>query len=196
MKRNTLKPRCGGLWTEAQYITFVKNQLRGATWKWAVTSKIKTKSRVSRGIYKCNLCSNLIPNKLTIVDHIRPVMSPFSIGKIDWNEVINNLFCEEDNLQVICEECHTLKTKQEKDLRKEYMNYSKTYPNEYNSWRSMYRRCFEPGNNKYDLYGGLGISVEDSWNPYKSKGAFINFLKDMGPRPEGCTLERKNNNLN
>lgn len=55
----------------------------------------------------------------------------------------------------------------------------------YSSWRSMKGRCYRPKNNRYELYGGRGITVCDRW--LKS---FEAFLQDMGERPEGKTLDR------
>ena len=58
----------------------------------------------------------------------------------------------------------------------------------YNSWRAMKERCSNPNNKFYYCYGGKGIFVCRRWN------TFQNFLKDMGERPEGKTLDRKDNN--
>lgn len=33
----------------------------------------------------------------------------------DWNTYVDNLFCDEDNWQVICKPCHDIKTKEEND---------------------------------------------------------------------------------
>ncbi len=63
----------------------------------------------------------------------------------------------------------------------------KTYPRTYKSWENMKQRCFNQNNDAYERYGGRGISVCDSWL------AFANFLDDMGPRLEGCTLDRIDN---
>ena len=54
------------------------------------------------------------------------------------------------------------------------------------SWQAMTRRCREPKNNRYYLYGGRGITVCERWL------SFANFLADMGERPEGKTLDRIN----
>ena len=59
---------------------------------------------------------------------------------------------------------------------------------EHNSWRGMKMRCNNPNHKYFSLYGGRGISVHKTWNE------FTTFLKDMGPRPKGHTLDRKNVN--
>lgn len=60
--------------------------------------------------YECNMCHNLFPLKQVEVDHIIPIMEK----GITWDEVIKKMFCEKDNLQVLCKSCHGKKTKQER----------------------------------------------------------------------------------
>ena len=59
---------------------------------------------------------------------------------------------------------------------------------EYAAWCRMKRRCYDEKNNRFKYYGGRGIKVCDRW-----KDSFINFIADMGARPDGCSLGRKNN---
>lgn len=69
-----------------------------------------------------------------------------------------------------------------------------TYPNKsrtYKSWASMLDRCLNKNSDNYEYYGGRGITVCDRW-----KDSFINFLTDMGERPEGTTLDRMDSNGN
>lgn len=66
------------------------------------------------------------------------------------------------------------------------------YPKEYRSWDHMKQRCLNPKNDNYYRYGGRGIKVCDRW--LKKPDGFHNFLLDMGTRPEGCSLDRIDNN--
>lgn len=59
------------------------------------------------------------------------------------------------------------------------------------AWKDMKARCFNPKLRNYKNYGGRGITVCSRWLQ-----SFKNFLSDMGERPDGLTLERKNNNGN
>lgn len=58
----------------------------------------------------------------------------------------------------------------------------------YRSWDSMIGRCHRPGQQPYPRYGGRGIAVCARW---RGQGGFENFLADMGPRPDGTTIDRR-----
>ena len=60
----------------------------------------------------------------------------------------------------------------------------------YSSWLHMLDRCINPNNDHYYNYGGRGITVSEQW-----RDSFIAFFQDMGLRPNGLTIERKNNEL-
>lgn len=63
------------------------------------------------------------------------------------------------------------------------------YLAEYNVWHAMLNRCYREGNDSYAYYGGRGIGVCESW-----RESFENFINDMGPRPEGMSIDRKDSN--
>jgi hypothetical protein len=58
----------------------------------------------------------------------------------------------------------------------------------YRSWKNMRRRCNNPNVREYRYYGGRGIRVCPRWQ------RFEHFLADMGPRPPGRSIDRRNNN--
>jgi hypothetical protein len=60
----------------------------------------------------------------------------------------------------------------------------------YGSWKSMKARCSQnqAGRHNYSSYGERGIKVCKRWMKFE------NFLADMGKRPEGMTIDRKNSN--
>lgn len=57
----------------------------------------------------------------------------------------------------------------------------------YRIWSDMVSRCVRPTHARFSSYGGRGISVCPEWL------LFSNFFKDMGSRPEGKSLDRKDN---
>jgi hypothetical protein len=59
----------------------------------------------------------------------------------------------------------------------------------YETWRGMIDRCTNQGHVSFSRYGGRGIVVCERWR------TFANFLVDMGERPAGKTLDRRNNDL-
>ena len=58
----------------------------------------------------------------------------------------------------------------------------------YASWNAMKQRCNNDKRTNYAEYGGLDIIYQSSWE------RFENFLADMGERPVGTVLDRKDNN--
>lgn len=70
--------------------------------------------------------------------------------------------------------------------RESRVHHGASYTVEYQAWRGMKRRCYNPSSPGYDSWGGRGIAVCDRW-----KNSFESFLADMGERPgEGYSLDR------
>lgn len=56
----------------------------------------------------------------------------------------------------------------------------------YKAWRGMISRCEYPKHQSYEHYSAMGIKVAPRW-----RRSFKAFLADMGERPVGMTLDRK-----
>lgn len=62
----------------------------------------------------------------------------------------------------------------------------------YRVWHQMNQRCHNRNDKRYKYYGGRGVRVCKRW---RSPHGFQAFCADMGDRPKGGTLERKENRL-
>ncbi len=119
--------RNNGQWTEARFNSFVKSQLRGGTSRWGPKQLAKKLANIRRGWYMCAECAQEIPTTLEerdsrgnrmrniFVDHIIPVICPH-VGFTSWDDYIERLYCEVENLQVLCRLCHNEKSKEERDV--------------------------------------------------------------------------------
>lgn len=58
---------------------------------------------------------------------------------------------------------------------------------EYRIWTGMWTRCTNPRSRYFAEYGGRGITICDRWRDFAA------FLADMGPRPDGYSIDRIDN---
>lgn len=58
----------------------------------------------------------------------------------------------------------------------------------YHVWTGMNQRCYNAKSDSYYLYGARGITVCDRW-----RHSFANFIEDMGERPAGFVLDKRDN---
>lgn len=123
--RKTAKPRAvktrnAGTMTESAFWSFIRSALRQKSRWWKPITECKLKSkRTYKGPnkrqkfeYQCNTCKNWFPEKQINVDHICPAGSLNSAQ--DLPGFVERLFCEQENLQVLCSDCHNIKTQNEK----------------------------------------------------------------------------------
>ncbi len=69
-------------------------------------------------IAKCNICGVDSPYYKTNIDHIDPIVPLMIPGKImSFFMLYERTFCNEDNLQVLCKDCHDKKSKKEMGQR-------------------------------------------------------------------------------
>ena len=94
--------------------------------KWAPIQECLANARIRRGIYLCNICKEEVPAtvkqgrkrvKNVVVDHVVPVVDP-EVGWVSWDDTIERMFSELDNLQTICRDCHKIKCKEEIEVAK------------------------------------------------------------------------------
>ena len=113
-------------WTEGRLKTFITSVLRGGYRRYppkyevlkeaSVGKKLNKKTNRQALHYVCAQCKKEYPGKEVNVDHINPVVCPKQ-GFVDWDVFIKRLFCEKDNLQVLCSGCHDKKTLKERKSR-------------------------------------------------------------------------------
>ena len=111
------KSRCHGTMTESQYLAFIRSALRSRWLRWIPRSKAleaakkpyKGENKRQKFEYECAICMGRFSQKDVEVDHF-----PREAGSIlnvqDIGEFCNNLFCEVDNLRVVCKYCHSIHT--------------------------------------------------------------------------------------
>ena len=127
--------KCDGMWTQAKFNSFIKNNLRSATRKWAPIQKCKKRAHVGRGEYRCDRCGQVVPPtvvdettrkrvKNIFVDHIEPIIDP-AVGFTTWDECIERMFCDSSNLQLLCKPCHSVKSHEEIEVAKKRRAASK-----------------------------------------------------------------------
>lgn len=61
---------------------------------------------------------------------------------------------------------------------------------EYDVWVAMHQRCKNPRCKAYPIYGGRGIDVCERWS---GEDGYKNFIEDMGPCPDGRSIDRIDN---
>lgn len=118
------KTRNAGTMSESAFWSFIRSTLRQKSrwWKPIAVCKMNAR-RLYKGTnkrqkyeYQCNKCKKWYAEKEINVDHIIPAGSLNCAD--DLPQFVERLFCEKDNLQVLCTGCHDKKTLKEKQLKK------------------------------------------------------------------------------
>jgi 5-methylcytosine-specific restriction endonuclease McrA len=93
--------------------------LRRATYRWPARSDALKDSRKERNSYECAMCKDRFKNNEVVLDHIVPVVDP-KLGFTNWDDYINRMFPEKEGFQVLCNDCHDIKTELEDEMRKHF----------------------------------------------------------------------------
>lgn len=121
-KEKKIKPRNAGTMTEAAFWNWIRSWLRNKSRHWRPISEAKMlvrrknesidKKNRHKFEYQCKSCQDWFPDKEIDVDHVVPAGQLKSIE--DLPIFFSKLFCEVEELQVLCKECHYEKTMSEK----------------------------------------------------------------------------------
>ena len=114
--------------------------LRKLTWSWPPRKEVSDRAKRAPATFECAKCSywcytgksdknfkalqeeypkQKLKMEKTRDDHVLPVID-VKDGFVDWNTLIERMFCAEENWQVLCDTCHDEKTKQEREERKKW----------------------------------------------------------------------------
>lgn len=130
--------------------------------------------------------------RLTIVDNSDPLIRPNGKSCKAWlcrcDCGAELIVAHNDLISGNTRSCGCLYRESRHTIR---LTHGQSTTSVYSAWCQMKRRCFNPTDQKFKNYGGRGITVCDRWN-----NSFEDFINDMGPRPLGYTLDRKDNNGN
>jgi len=119
-----VKNRNAGTMSESAFWSFIRSGLRQKSRWWKPITECKLSARRpytgplkrQKFEYQCNSCKKWYPEKKINVDHIVPAGTLTCAN--DLPAFVERLFCEQENLQVLCQDCHNEKTQKEKSLTK------------------------------------------------------------------------------
>lgn len=114
------RTRNAGTMTESMFFGMLRAALRQKSRWWKPISICKNKARRAyKGTnkrqkyeYQCNICKEWFKDTEVSVDHIIPCGRLASYE--DLPGFVERLFVEEDMLQLLCEKCHLIKSKEDK----------------------------------------------------------------------------------
>lgn len=118
--KNPKSPKERGLIKGALRRVFSRSELRRQALDKALVKDYHdpSRKRVTRW-GRCSECQKLEPLYLLEIDHRLPVVPiGMTLEEMEWDQVIDGIWCNEDNLQAVCKPCHKLKSKLEGQERR------------------------------------------------------------------------------
>jgi len=115
--RMTAKER--GLLKGAARRVFSRSDLRKqALEAYAIEHSDPLRPRVTKWLW-CPECGLIYPKYLSQVDHVSPIIKTHeTLDDLTWDELVDRLWCELDNLRPLDKDCHQIKTKLENKQRR------------------------------------------------------------------------------
>jgi len=120
-KQRVPRTRAGNTWTESRYWAFLRSLLRQGFNRYP--PKFQARKQAERTVkgkrhkyeYQCSGCKKWFMGKEIQVDHITPAGSLKDYD--DLAGFAERLFCEAEDMQVMCKPCHQIKTNEERAAR-------------------------------------------------------------------------------
>ena len=106
-----------------QYVKHLRESFKHSSLYYQTLAKAKSEEVGPKGgaRYTCYICDELFPPSKVEVEHVNDTVVPFDkfYYQVSEREYYNRMFCDKDNLSIVCKECHKGKTAEERILRKE-----------------------------------------------------------------------------
>ncbi len=120
-KQRVERTRNNSTMTESMFWSMIRATLRNKSRWWKPIAqckqnakrKYKGPNKRQQWEYQCAQCKDWYAEKNINVDHIIPA-GQLQSGK-DLEGFVDRLFCEVNHLQILCINCHDIKTKNERD---------------------------------------------------------------------------------
>lgn len=100
---------------------FSRSELRRSILQSAIIKHSDSKRKRVKTWVKCEQCGCPEAISNVDVDHKIPVVPiNSSLDKMPFEELVNNIWCDEKNLQILCSQCHDEKSAAEMKLRRAF----------------------------------------------------------------------------
>lgn len=159
--------------------------------------------------FPCVECKNIYMGKNIQVDHIDPVV-PLNIPAKHacMNTLIDRLFCNKSNLQILCKDCHKIKSTKENAIRKEWKSETKEKHIIYRTTNRINGKFYIGIHSTFDYddgYIGSGTAIKAAIEKYGKDKFYRKILFVYDTREEALKKEeelvdqtfiKSNNNYN
>lgn len=121
MKNSRITPKERGLLKGAIRRVFSRSDLRReALLTTMIPHKDPKRPRVTKWS-TCSECKEFIPTYLMQVDHKNPIVPvDQSFEDMNFDDLIDRLWCNKEELRPLCKPCHLIKSKEENRLRRQF----------------------------------------------------------------------------
>lgn len=100
---------------------FARSELhKRASARFSIEHEDPKRPRVKKWAW-CAKCGEVTPRWQMQLDHLNPIVpTDTKFENMSLDTLVDNLWCEENLLDLLCEMCHTLKTSLEREERKRH----------------------------------------------------------------------------